>query len=141
MTSLFSYLTDNLRVSPAENDHLEVTVTLPAEHFRHFLQLLNSLTGFANIVNKHERLTRIKAGELSEKRAAEAQRTLDKYYERLALLYDQYTSEGLSRTAAIKKICALLRSENHPWHSIDLVRPSLIKAGRPWKRGRARKKS
>ena len=112
MTSLFQYLQDSLHVTPVDGDKLEVTVTLPSDHFLHFLRILESLTGFVKIVQKHERLQRIKSAETLELQKQEAERQLAK------------------RNAAIKQICTDLRAKKHPWSSPDLIRPSLVKAGR-----------
>lgn len=141
MTSLFSYLSDSLKVTPVDDDHLEVSVTLPSEHFHSYLQLLNALTGFAHIINKHARLNRLKNDERSKALAEQAQQRLTHHYERLVELYDRYTIQEFGRTDAIKRISAELRKEHHPWSSIDLVRHALVCAGRPGRVGRSRKLS
>jgi hypothetical protein len=52
MTSLFSYLHSNIKIPPLDDDQVQVTVTLPAGHFLHFARLLDSLSGFLQIVNQ-----------------------------------------------------------------------------------------
>jgi len=139
MTSLFQYLHDSLKVTPTNDDQLEVTVTLPTDHFLHYVRLLDSLTGFVHVINKHARLERLKDKEYAEYQAKEAERNLARYHERLAELFDHYTSQGLDRKATVKQISADLRKEKHPWSSPDLVRPSLVKAGRGGRPGRPRR--
>jgi hypothetical protein len=59
------------------------------------------------------------------------QQNVTEYYALIVGLYDDYTKLGHSRTAAIKRISLKLRSEGHPWASVDLIRSSLVSAGRP----------
>lgn len=63
------------------------------------------------------------------------------YLKRIVKDYDCYLLQGLDRKEAIKQISSDLRSENHPWSFPDLVRSSLIEAGRPGRIGRPRKNS
>jgi hypothetical protein len=138
MTSLFHSLQHSLKVTPSENDQLEVTVTIPAEYFQQYIQLIDSFSGFVKTINKHARIQRLKDSEYHDKQAKEHQRKLDDYYCQIVTLYDQFTSEGFDRTQTIKRISSVLRASDHPWSSVDLVRPSLIEAGRPGQRGRKR---
>lgn len=139
MTSLFQYLQDTLKVNHLDDGQLEVTVTLPREHYHHYAQLLDSLTGFVQIINRESKLAKSRAAADSEIFAQEAKQNLERYYARLVEAYDLYLSQGLKRNAAIKQISADLRAEKHPWSSPDLVRPSLIEAGRGGQPGRPRR--
>jgi len=139
MTSLFSYLHSNLKITPLEDDQVQVTVTLPSDHFLHFARLLDSLSGFVQIVNRHTKLSKYQKIAESLNDADQAEQTKQRYYNRIADLFDQYTSQGLTRNAAIKQISADLRKEKHPWSSPDLVRPSLVAAGRGGRSGRPRR--
>ena len=141
MTSLFSYLHNSLKVTPLDNDQVQVTVTLPADSFLQYIRLLDSLTGFVKVANKHARLAKAKATFESEEAVAERKRYKDQYYSRLVESFDLYTSQGLDRKSAIKQIATDLRKENHPWCSPDQVRPSLVAAGRGGRSGRPRKQS
>jgi len=77
MTSLFSYLHDSLKVTPVnDGEQLQVTVTLPSDHFLHFLRILDSLTGFVHVLNKHARLERRNDKKAQEYRAQEAKYSL-----------------------------------------------------------------
>ncbi len=139
MTSLFHYLRDSLHVTPVDGDKLEVTVTLPSDHFLHFLRILESLTGFAQILNRHARHQRIKADEELQRQKQDAEHQLARYNKRLVKLFDHYTAQGLDRNTAIKQIGADLRAERHPWSSPDLVRVGLASAGRSGTPGRPRR--
>lgn len=141
VTSLFSYLHSNLKVTPLEEDQVQVTVTLPSDHFQHFVKLLDSLSGFVQIVKRHTRQQRVNGETAADHQRQEAERNLARYHKRLVELFDQYTAQGLNRNAAIKQIGADLRAEKHPWSSPDLIRPSLTAAGRGGRSGRYRGQS
>jgi hypothetical protein len=141
VTSLFSYLHSNLKVTPLDDDQVQVTVTLPSDHFQHFAKLLDSLTGFVQIVKRHTRQQRVNGDVAAEHQRQEAERNLARYYKHLVELFDHYTAQGLNRNAAIKQIGADLRAEKHPWSSPDLIRPSLVAAGRGGKSGRPLRQS
>lgn len=140
MISLSSLLQDNLKVTPAENDQVEVTVTLPADLLVDYVRLLDSLTGFFKVVNRKAKYAMVRSEASSQKYAEEAQQRIAEYRSRLVELFDNYSAQGLDRKSAIKQIAALLRSENHPWCCPDLVRSNLVAAGRRGRSGRPRKK-
>lgn len=139
MTSLFSYLHKSLKVTPLEENQVEVTVTLQSDEYVHYLRLLDSLTGFIRTINSKTKLAKHKNSDYSKFEQDQARATKDKYYKRIVQGFDLYTSQGLDRKAAIKQIGADLRKENHPWSSPDLVRFSLRDAGRPGRVGRPRR--
>lgn len=134
MTPLFSSLYDSLKVSPADNDHVEVTVILPDSIFRDYLNLFDAMTGFVRVTNRHTKLNRSRQSEVVSFLHQEAISTRDRYYDRIVKSYDLCIDQGLNRTKAIKQISTDLRKENHPWSSPDLVRSSLVAAGRPWRK-------
>ncbi len=86
-----------------------------------------------------DRLAKAKAHYESEEYAEETGKVKAQYYSRLVATFDLYTSQGFDRKAAIKQISADLRRENHPWSSPDLVRPSLVAAGRGGRPSRPRR--
>ena len=141
MTSLLHYLRDTLHVTPVGDDHLKVSITLPSDHFLHYLRILESLTGFVHLLDKHARRQRLKDDQRLKQQQEEAAKALSRYNERVSSLFDQYTAEGLSRNQAIKQIGADLRAEKHPWSSPDLVRVGLREAGRLGRPARARRPS
>lgn len=134
------FLTDKLKVVPAKNNQVKVTVTIPADYLFQYTQLLDSLSGFVSVLKNQQNLTRLNDSSTRKLREKEAKKNLDIYYKRLVKSYDHLISQGLDRNSAIKQICADLRASGHPWCSIDLVRPSLIKAGRSGNKGRSRGK-
>lgn len=140
MTSPLSYLSESVQVTPADDGNLKLTVTLPADHLEHFLHLLDSLTGFVRIISRKSRLQPIKSKQ-DEIHRQQAQAAHAAYHSLIVPLFDQYTSQGLSRYEAIKRIGADLRRQNHPWSSPDLIRPALVAAGRGGRPGRPRRKS
>ena len=140
MTSLFSYLHRSLKVTHLEDDQVQVTVTLHSDDFIYYIRLLDSLTGFVRVVKNKTRYARNMAHYESEEAINERKQYKERYYSRIVASFDRYTSQGLDRTSAIKKISAELRKDNHPWSSPDQVRPSLVEAGRGGRPGRPRRK-
>ena len=140
MTSHLSFLHDSLKITPLEDNLVQVTVVLPADLLIHYVRVLDSLTGFVKTLESKTKLHRLKE---SNSHIVEEQnrRSKEQYYARIVNLFDQYTSQGLNRYSAIKQIGADLRKENHPWSSPDLVRISLVAAGRGGRPGRPRKQS
>ena len=139
MTSPFPFLQRNIKVTPLEDDQVQVTVTLPSSHFLHCVRLLDSLSGFVSVINNQIRVAKVKTDYQSQEFAEQCERNKQEYYHRIVTAYDRYTSQGLDRPAAIKQISADLRKEKHYWSSIDLVRFALNSAGRPGPQGRPRR--
>ena len=139
MTPHLYFLQDNLEVTPLDSDQVQITVTIPADYLFQFSQLIDCLSGFVQVLQRQEKISRSKKAYDSEEFRKEAQENIQRYYQRIAKSFDNYTSQGLDRKNAIKQIAAELRAEGHPWSSPDLVRPSLIKAGRPGRVGRPRR--
>ncbi len=128
MTSLFSFLRHDLKVTPLDNNQVKVTLTLPAHLVFLFLRFLDSMTGIVQAVDSKARLHHCQSIDNS---ISEGIRTRDLYYQRIVTAYDHYQSQGMKRTAAINQISADLRKEDHKWNSVDLVRAALVAAGRP----------
>ena len=141
MTSPFSYPKNNLTVTPLDDQHVEVSITIQTDYLLDFIKLFDSLTHFVRLVKNKDRIERGRAKYNSKEHEEESHQLKEKYYSRLVTLFDQYTGEGYDRKTSIKKVSATLRKENHPWSSPDLVRPSLVAAGRGGRIGRPRKTS
>lgn len=141
MTPHLYFLQDNLEVTSLDSDQVQITVTIPADYLFQYSQLVDCLSGFVHVLQRQEKLSRAKSPHGSEQFKKEAQENIQLYYQRIVKAFDHYTSQGIDRNNTIKQISAELRAEGHPWSSPDLVRPSLIKAGRPGKVGRPRRES
>lgn len=139
MTSPFSYLSESIRITPADNGKLEVSVTVPADHVDLILQLLDTLTGFVQIISRKSRLQKRISKQDDKKRRQQIEQVHADYYALIVPLFDQYTADGLNRYEAIKRIGADLRAKNHPWSSPDIIRPALREAGRGGRVGRPRR--
>ena len=139
MTSQFSFLRDNLQITPLDDQHVQVTVTLPSDHVLHFLRILDALSGFAQTVNARTRLHRLKQQDNEEQWKRQAEQAHVDYHRLIVGLFDKYTAQGFNRNEAVKRIGADLRKRKHPWSSPDLVRSSLGPAGRPGCPGRPRR--
>src|SRR6056297_2912045 len=61
MTSQFSFLHDNLKVTPLDGDQVKVTLVLPSDLVYLFLCFLDSLTVIVQTVNSKSRLARYQA--------------------------------------------------------------------------------
>ena len=140
MISPLSYLSSSLKVRSLDDDLVEVTVTLPSDHVQHFAQLLDSLAGFVQVVKRKSRYQRY-VEPINAAHAEQTKKARADYHSLIVGLFDQYTAQGLSRYEAIKRIGADLREQNHPWSSPDLIRPSLVEAGRGGPPGRPRRQS
>jgi hypothetical protein len=141
MTSPLLFLQDKIKVNYLDDDQIEVTVTLPADFLLHYVRLLDSLAGFLKYTNTRARIAKAQSSSQLRKYQEECKQNIANYHVRIVELYDQFISEGLDRNAAIKQVSTTLRQEKDPWSSPDLVRPALIKAGRPGRIGRPRSKS
>lgn len=140
MTSFMPDLLTSLKVQSVD-DQVQVTITLPAELTTDFVQLLETLTRLAQSIKHKTRHQQRQQSESRRYQDQQAQQNKQRYYERLQDLFDQFTTQGDNRQTIVKKISAVLRNENHPWSSPDLVRPSLAAAGRPGRPGRPRRQS
>jgi hypothetical protein len=136
MTSFFHSLIDSLKVSPGDDDQVEVTVTLPPDIFRDYLNLLDSLTHFVHCINQRSRYAKATKNAQSEETRRKAQQSIDVYKARLVQSFDIYTAQGLDRKTAVKRIAADLRAENHPWRCPELVRSTLVASGRDGRKSR-----
>ena len=136
MTPSADFLKDSLTVTPAKDGRVAVTVLLPPELVRDYCRFLESLTSFFHTVNRksHYASAQDRAADLSPVQSA----AVAAYAARVVSAYDRYTSEGLTRKEAIRRIAADLRAVKHPWCSPDLVRSQLVASGRAGRSGRPR---
>lgn len=137
MAPLITSLHQSLQVTPAEDDQVQVTVTLPADLLNDFVGLLDSLSGFVTAINHQKHLARLRDDSEETKKRFQFKAQFNK---RLVRDYDRYRSQGLTRKDAIKQLSADLHKENHPWRCPDLIRSALIEAGRPGRIGRPSRK-
>lgn len=140
MKSSLRFLQDDLHVTPLNDDRVRVTVVLPSEYVSQFVHLVDSLTGFAQVLSTKSRHERRQTDQHHEALKEQANHVKAEYHKLIAKLFDKYTAEGFNRTESIKRIGADLRAMNHPWRSPDLIRYSLPAAGHPGKPGRPRRK-
>ena len=136
MTSLITSLHQSLEVTPLDNDQVQVSVILPSDLFNDYFQLLESLTGFVNAINLEKHKAKLKA---AADNTQECHLHTKQHHQRIVKDYDGYMAQGLTRNEAIKLISADLRKDDHPWCSVDLVKISLNKVGRPARIGRPRR--
>ncbi len=139
MTSAPSFLLDQLTVTPLDDGQVSVTVNLPPELVKDYCRFLESLAGFFQVAHRKSRLALVASRVKSQADNQVVSLTLVAYRERLVKAFDLYTSSGLDRKEAIKRIAADLRAEGHPWRSVDLVRIPLVEAGRSGRPGRPRR--
>jgi len=138
MTSPFDYPENNLTVTPLDDSHVEVSITIQTDYLLDYIKFFDSVSHFVGLIRNKNRIALNCARYNSAEYDRQAQEVKNKYYSRIAQLFDEYTAEGFDRRTVIKQIGATLRKEKHPWSSPDLVASSLSAAGRP---GRSRGKS
>lgn len=141
MSSLLFSISRKPDITLLDDNRIRISFTIPAELLEDFSKLFDALSGFIRIIEREKRLARCKALSEAHSQSQQAEQVKQRYYDRIVTAYDRLTGQGLSRTSAIKRISADLRKENHPWASVDLVRSSLIAAGRPGRIGRPRRQS
>ncbi len=130
MTSPLSSHQLKPKVTPLDDDLVEVSLTLPDDLVHDFLLVLDSLTSLATIVRAKTRLAKYKdkSQDIFEQ---ERLNERDAFYARVVNLYDCHIARGIKRDAAIKLISQELRKEKHVWSSVELVRSALVAGGRP----------
>ena len=133
MTSPLSHLSDNLKVTPLDDNQVEVTLTLPDDLVQDYLNVSDSLTGLATTFRSKTRLARYK-DKVDDILQQERCRFRDAFYERVVSLCDGHLDHGYKRSAAIKLISKELCKEKHIWSSVELVRSALVAGGRPGQR-------
>jgi hypothetical protein len=141
MTPSLRFLQDDLTITPVGDDRVRLTLVLPSEYVYQFVHLVDSLSGFVQVLSSKSKYERRQANQHNEALKEQAKHAKVEYYRLIAELFDKYTAEGFNRTESIKRIGADLRAMNHPWRSPDLIRYSLPAAGRPGKPGRPRRKA
>ena len=129
MTSPFADLKKSLQITPLDNDHVQLSVSLPRNLLPLYLQLFESLTGFVRILHQKARQSHHETEPDSVRQESLDKR--DRFYLVIVEAYDSYTSQGLTRTEAIKRISSDVRKDFPRWYSTDLIRSALIAAGRP----------
>jgi hypothetical protein len=134
-----SFLRDRLEVKALDDDLVAVTITLPAELVKDYCRFLDSLASFFSTVKNKSTIAQAHAKAAFRALDQKAEETLAAYRTRVVSAFDRHTAQGLGRKDAIKAIAAELRAENHPWRSPDLVRATLVEAGRSGRPGRPRR--
>ena len=80
MISPLSFLQDNLKVIPLDNDLFEVTVILPEDFLHQYTQLINSLYGFFQFVQKQNKLSKAIKSRESGAIALQAKKNITEYH-------------------------------------------------------------
>lgn len=137
MTPSVESLKDALTVSPSDDGRIAVTVLLPPELVHDYCRFLESLASFFQVIQRKGVVATCAAR--SAQAAPEREKVHADYSAKVVEAYDRYTAAGLDRKAAISRIAADLRASNHPWRSTDLVRSTLVAAGRSGRPGRPRR--
>lgn len=131
----FSYT--GLTVKAADDGFVSVTVRLPSDLLADYCCFLDSLTNFLAAVKCNHRSALDADRRASANFRIQADKVLADYHARLVALFDQFTAQGCDRKESVKRVAAVLRAEDHPWRSPELVRKELVKLGRGARRGRS----
>ncbi|SDE61392.1 hypothetical protein [Desulfuromonas thiophila] len=133
------FLEDDLTVTPADDGRVQISVVLPSDSILEYIHLLDALTGFFRLAQRHGKLVSSLHNAAKDELRKRCEENRQRYFQRIVKAFDLYSAKGLDRNAAIKQISVDLYAEKHPWASVDLVRPALIEAGRPGRIGRPRR--
>jgi hypothetical protein len=130
--------TDSVIVDYIGSDSVRVSVIIPERLVNDFSILLKTMlrvSGSYPLDFKSVPSSRLLASssDSPDLQSSLCLKAKSDFYARIVPLYDFYISQGFSRTSSIKRISQELSAEKHPWSSIDLVRISLVEAGRPRK--------
>lgn len=136
---MISPLQDRLTVETLDDGFVAITVTLPVELVQDYRHFLESLSRFFHAVQVKGKISHAQSRAESQALDREAENNLAAYRARIVRTFDRYTSRGLDRKAAIQAIAQELRVEDHPWRSPDLIRSTLVAAGRGGRPGRPRR--
>jgi hypothetical protein len=137
MTPSVEFLKDALSVTPADDGRVAVTVLLPPALVRDYCRFLDSIASFFQTVNRKSIHATVAAR--SAQAAPERDHAAAAYTARVVSAFDKYAASGMDRKEAVKRIAADLRAEGHPWRFPELVRSTLVAAGRGGRPGRPRR--
>lgn len=135
-----SFLLESLSVQPADDGLVSVTVLLPPDLVNEYCRFLDSLAGFFEAVDRKSYQVKLSSPDTLKQSQEAADALRFAFRARLVLMFDDYTSSGLDRQEATKRVAADLRAENHPWSAAHVVRSELVAAGRGGVPGRPRNK-
>lgn len=93
MTPPRPFLLDTLSVKSVDDNHLAVTVVLPADLVKPYCHFLESLAGFFLTVDRKARIEHA-AQRQTEPRSPDPRIA---YHARLVVMFDTYTADGLTR--------------------------------------------
>ena len=137
MNASVDFLKDSLTVSPTDDGQVAVTVLLPPDLVREYCRFIDSFLSFFQSVQRKSNIATIPTRSTRPNPDKEA--ALAAYTSQVVSSFDQYTTEGLDRKTAIRRISADLRAINHPWRFPEQVRLTLVAAGRGGRPGRPRR--
>ena len=133
------FLRDRLEVRSLDDGQVAVTVVLPSDLVRDYCRFLDALTSFFHTVQNKTTVAQAQAKAAAAVLDQKADEALTAFRSRVAAAFDRHTAQGLTRKEAVKAIAAELRAEDHPWRSPELVRATLVEAGRGSRGGRPRR--
>lgn len=120
----------DLRVSPARDGHVLVTVALPEGMTRAFVALLDSLHGLVQVVDNKSRASFAEARAVDPVEIEQARQRGADYRAEVCRIFDRLVNQGATVPDAIRQVNRTLKDAQHPWATVDLVTQELRAAGR-----------
>jgi hypothetical protein len=120
----------DMRVSPARDGHVLLTVALPEGMTRVFMALLDSMHGLVQVIDSKSRASFAEARAVDLDELDKARRYSDAFRAEVCRLFDELVNRGESVKDAVKQVNRALKDAQHPWASVDLVARELRAAGR-----------
>ena len=120
----------DLRVSPARDGYVCVSVALPEGMTRAFVALLDSLHGLVRVVDNKSRASFAQARAVDLGEIEKTRQFSDSYKAEVCRVFDALTARGVDRREAVKLTNRAMKDAGHPWATFDLVQDTLRAAGR-----------
>lgn len=118
------------RITGSNESHVFLAIALPHGTQRHFVHLLESLAGFFHILDGKERSQLAQVKARSPEQDQEAEKNLAERTAEVCTLFDNFTSQGLTRNDAVKLTNSTLKASGKVWSTHEVVSWLLRKAGR-----------
>lgn len=120
----------DVKVTPARDGYVLLTVALPEGLTRGFVTFLDAMHGLMRCADQQAVKAKRAAAPLDLDKLEEAQQRTDAFKAEVCTRFDQLTNQGVTKAEAIKKVNTQFKAEGHPWAGHEVIRSILSKAGR-----------
>ncbi|SDE61492.1 hypothetical protein SAMN05661003_11935 [Desulfuromonas thiophila] len=124
------FLEDDLTVTPADDGRVQISVVLPSDSILEYIHLLDALTGFFRLAQRHGKLVSSLHNAAKDELRKRCEENRQRYFQRIVKAFDLYSAKGLNRNAAPKVIPRLRSTSRTPRPSSTTMRTaSRLKSG------------